>query len=134
MGSSHPYHSPSIINSVIIIIIITIIVVIMNTLHLKYPLVLFGSEGCALILPLILLSPRIIIMIYHCSSTMTNDHFLIIVYATREPLFINVPLNTHSFIHSSLSSTAAMPSAYLSSSPTPPHNDRRRPPCHNYLP
>ena len=56
--------STTIIYSIIIIIII--IVVIMDTLHLKYPLVLFGSEGCALTLqhvPLFLLSPKIIIMI-----------------------------------------------------------------------
>ena len=32
----------------------------METLHLKYSLVLFGSEGSALTLPLFLLSPRII--------------------------------------------------------------------------
>ena len=40
----------------------------------KYPLVLFGSEGSALTLPLFLLLPRII-MLCHCSSTMTKDHF-----------------------------------------------------------
>ena len=43
----------------------------MGTLHLKYHLVLFGSEGSALALPLFLLSPRIIMLCY-CSSTMTN--------------------------------------------------------------
>ena len=53
----------------------------MVTLHLKYPLVLFGSEGSALTLPLFLLSPRII-MICHCSSTMTKDHFLPMSYGT----------------------------------------------------
>ena len=51
----------------------------MDTLHLKYPLVLFGSEGSALTLPLFLLSPRII-MLCHCSETMTKDHFLLIFY------------------------------------------------------
>ena len=54
----------------------------MDTLHLKYPLVLFGSEGSALTLPLFLLSPRII-MLCHCSSTMTKDHFFQIPYGTK---------------------------------------------------
>ena len=35
----------------------------MDTLHLKGLLVLFGSEGSALALPLFLLSPRIIIVL-----------------------------------------------------------------------
>ena len=46
----------------------------MDTLHLKYPLVLDGSEGSALTLPLFRLSPRII-MLCHYSSTMTLYHF-----------------------------------------------------------
>ena len=54
----------------------------METLHLKDPLVLFGYEGSALTLPLFLLSPRII-MLCHCSSTMTKDHFLLISYGTK---------------------------------------------------
>ena len=41
---------------------------------LKYPMVLFGSEGSALTLPPFLLSLRII-MLCHCSSTVTTDHF-----------------------------------------------------------
>ena len=49
----------------------------MDTLHLKYPLVLLGSEGSALTLPLFLRSPRIKTLC-HCSSTMTKDHFFII--------------------------------------------------------
>ena len=49
----------------------------MDTLHLKYPLILVRPEGSALTLPLFLLSPRII-MLSHCSSTMTNEHFLLI--------------------------------------------------------
>ena len=40
----------------------------MDTMHVKDPLVLFGSEGFPLTLPLFLLSPRII-MLCHCSST-----------------------------------------------------------------
>ena len=47
-----------------------------DTMHLKYPLVVFGSEGSALNLPPFLLSPRII-MLCHYSSTMTKDHFLL---------------------------------------------------------
>ena len=54
----------------------------MDTLHLKYPLVLFGSEGYALTLLLLLLSPRVIVLC-HCSSTMTKDHFLMIFYGTK---------------------------------------------------
>ena len=54
----------------------------MDTLHLKDPLVLFGSEGSALTLPLFLLSPRIIIL-SHFSSTMTKDHFSVIYYGTK---------------------------------------------------
>ena len=50
---------------------------------LKYSLVdLFGSEGSALTLPLFLLSPRII-MLCHCSSTITKDHFLMMCYGTK---------------------------------------------------
>ena len=71
----------------------------MDTMHLKYPLVLFVSESSAL--PLFLLSPRII-MLCHCSSTMTKDHFLIIFHGTKCPLCVGVPLNTHSFIHTAL--------------------------------
>ena len=54
----------------------------MDTLHLKYHLVLFGSEGSALTLSLFLLSPRII-MLCNCSSAMTKDHFLVIPYGTK---------------------------------------------------
>ena len=54
----------------------------MDTLHLKYPLVLFGYEGSALTLPHFLLSPRII-MLCHCSSTMTKDHSLVISFGTK---------------------------------------------------
>ena len=46
----------------------------MDTMHLKDPLVLFGSEGSVLTLPLFFLSLRII-MLWHCSSTKTKDHF-----------------------------------------------------------
>ena len=53
----------------------------MDTLHLKYHLVLFGSEGSALTLSLFLLSPRIV-MLCHCYSTMTKDHLLVIPYGT----------------------------------------------------
>ena len=53
-----------------------------DTLHLKEPLVIFGSEDSALTLPLFLLSPRII-MQSHCSSTMTKDHFSVILYGAK---------------------------------------------------
>ena len=45
----------------------------LDTLHLTYPLVRFGSEGSTITLPLFLLSPRIL-MLFHCSSTMTKDY------------------------------------------------------------
>ena len=54
----------------------------MDTQHLKYSLVVLVYEGSALTLPLVLLSPRII-MVCHCSSTMTRDHFLLISYSTK---------------------------------------------------
>ena len=53
-----------------------------GNLHLKYTLVLFGSEGSALTLPPFLLSSRIL-MLSHCSSTMKKDHFLLISYGTK---------------------------------------------------
>ena len=69
----------------------------LDTLHLKYPWVLFGSEGSALTLPLFLLSPRII-MLCHCSSTMKKDHLLLIYHGTKWPLCVGVPLSTYLFI------------------------------------
>ena len=54
----------------------------MDTPHLKDPLVLFGSEGSALTLPLFHLSPTIT-MFCHCSLTMIKDHFEIISYGTK---------------------------------------------------
>ena len=46
----------------------------MDNMYLKDPLVLFGSEGSALSVPLVLLSHRISLLC-HFSSTMTKDHF-----------------------------------------------------------
>ena len=69
----------------------------MGTLHLKSLLVLIGSEGSTLILPLFLLSPSIIMFCY-CSITITEDHFLIIFCSTEYPLCIDVPVNIHSLI------------------------------------
>ena len=43
-------------------------------LYLRYPLVLFGSEGSALTPPLFLSSPRIVLLC-DCSLTMAKDHF-----------------------------------------------------------
>ena len=54
----------------------------MDNLHLKYTLVLFGSEGSALTLPLFLLLYRIIILC-HYSSKITKDHFLVISHDTK---------------------------------------------------
>ena len=71
----------------------------MDTLHLKYSLVLFGSGGSALTLTLFLLWHRII-MLCHCSSTMVKEHFLLISYGTKGPLCVNVPLNTYAFMYS----------------------------------
>ena len=66
----------------------------MDTLHLRYwyPLVLFGS----LVLHFFL-SPRTI-MLCHCSSTVTKDHFLHTSYGTKWPLCVCVPLHIYSFI------------------------------------
>ena len=69
----------------------------MYTLHLKYPLVVFGYEGSALTLPPFLLSPRII-MLCHCSSLMTKDYILLIYHGTKWPFCVEEPLNTCSFI------------------------------------
>ena len=69
-----------------------------DTLHLKDPLVLFGSEGSALSLPLFHLSHRII-MLCHCSSTVTKDHFLVIFYITKWPSFVCRCASKPSFTH-----------------------------------
>ena len=50
----------------------------MDTMHLKDILALIRSEGSALTLPLSLT----IVMLCHCSSTITKDHFLIISFGT----------------------------------------------------
>ena len=70
-----------------------------DTVHSKDPLVLFGFEGFAL--SLFLLLPRVI-MLFH-SSKMTKDHIFEHFYATKWPLCADVPLILHSFIHSFLS-------------------------------
>ena len=72
-----------------------------DTLHLKYPMVNFGSEGSALTRPLFLLSPWII-MLCHYSSTLTKDQFCGNILCTKWPLCVNVPLFIHSFIHVNL--------------------------------
>ena len=64
----------------------------MDTLHLKYPFVLSGSEGSALTIPLFLLSP-IIIMLCHFSLTMTKDHF--VCRCAFKHLFIHAFINTN---------------------------------------
>ena len=69
----------------------------MDTMHLNYQFVLFGSEGSALTPTLFLLSPRIV-MLCHCSSRMTKDHFLVIFHGTKSPLCAAVHLNPHPFI------------------------------------
>ena len=95
----------------------------MDTLHLTYPLVLFGSEGsyshsfffCHL-------------EKYAFSSFFNNakDHFLLISYDTKCPLCVDVPLNTYSFNHSfnsrsderlSVTSTAGFAHAFIISPP-----------------
>ena len=70
-----------------------------DTMHLKEPLVLFGSEGSAPTVRLVLLSPRILC---HFSSTATKDHFLKIVHGTKWPLCANVPLSLYLFFHSQI--------------------------------
>ena len=70
----------------------------MDIRYLRDPLVFFGSEGSAPALPLFLLSPRMI-MLCHCSSAMTKDHFLPISHGIKLPLHFDVPFNTYSFIH-----------------------------------
>ena len=71
----------------------------MVTLHLKYPLVLFGSESSALTLPRFLLSLTII-MLCLCSSAMTKDHFLLNVMAIDG---FCADLSNHSFICNDIS-------------------------------
>ena len=64
----------------------------MDTMHLKGPLVLFGSEGSDLTLPLLLRSLRIIILC-HCTSTKTNDHCLVPSFIHIYKVFNEVSLN-----------------------------------------
>ena len=52
-----------------------------DTLHLKDPLVLFGYQGAALTLLFLLLSRMI--MLCHCSTSMTKDLILLISYGTK---------------------------------------------------
>ena len=97
----------------------------MDSLHLKYPLVLFGSEGSGLTLPLFLLSPRII-MLCHWSSTMTKDHFLLTYHGTKWPLCVDVPLNTYSILTSTScllteSGDAPLMTSHLSKNRHTPH-------------
>ena len=63
-----------------------------DTMHLKDPLVLFGSEGSALTftLPPFLLSLRVI-MLYHFFFNNDIEPLLVIVYGTKQPLCRNVP-------------------------------------------
>ena len=74
----------------------------MDTMLLKYTLVLLGSEGSNLTLPHFLLSATKI-RLCHCFSTITKEHSLEICYGTIWLLCVDVPLNTHSSIHSSSS-------------------------------
>ena len=60
-----------------------------DNMHLNDPLVLLGSEGCTIILPLFLLSYRII-MLCHCSSTITKYQVLVICYDTKWLLYADV--------------------------------------------
>ena len=62
-------------------------------------LVTFRSEGSALTLALFLLSPGIV-MLCHCSSTMTKDHFLMILYMEVNGLCVPMCIKTliYSFI------------------------------------
>ena len=69
----------------------------MVTMYLKYPLVLFGSEGSALNRPLFHLSP-IIIMLYNCSSAMSKDLFLVICYS-KDMASVCQWAFTHALIH-----------------------------------
>ena len=65
----------------------------------KRSLVLFGSEGSAITLPLILLLSRII-MLCNYSSTMTKCHLLLVFYSIKWLVCSDVPLRHHSLIHS----------------------------------
>ena len=64
----------------------------LDTMHLKYPLVLFGFEVSALSLPLFLLSPRI-------NMVKKEEPLLVKCYDTMWPLCADMPLSPHSFIH-----------------------------------
>ena len=68
----------------------------MVTLHLKYPLVLFGYEGSALSLPL-LLSPRRIMLCQFFNYD--KGPLFASICGAGWPLCVDVPLNTYSFIH-----------------------------------
>ena len=61
----------------------------MDTMHLKDPLILFATEDLSHS-PSFLPSFRII-MLSHCSSAITKDHFLVIFYGTECPLCAEVP-------------------------------------------
>ena len=74
----------------------------MDTMHPKDPLVPVGSEGFALAIPLFILS-LCIIMLCHCSLTMTKDHFLVIfgyIMALKGLCVLMCLLNPRSYISS----------------------------------
>ena len=69
----------------------------MDTMQLKDPLVHFVSEGSALTVPLFIPSPRIS-MLCRCSSAVTMEHFLIVLYGTKWPLYADVLSKSYQFI------------------------------------
>ena len=65
----------------------------MDTMYLKDSVVIFGSEGSALILHHLELY---CIMCCHCSSIMKKNQFLVIFYGTKWPLYADVSFIPHS--------------------------------------
>ena len=75
----------------------TYIYLCIDTMHLKYRLVLFGYVSSTLTLPPFLLSFRSI-MLCRCSSIMTKNHFLVIFSGTKWLLCADVPLKPRSLL------------------------------------
>ena len=68
----------------------------MGTRQLNYPLYWSSLDLKALLLLHLFLFLSRIIMLCHCSSTMTKNHFLILFFVTKWPVCVDVPwFNPH---------------------------------------
>ena len=72
---------------------------LIDTMHLKDPLIIVGSDGPALPTPLFHLSSKIN-MLCHCSFTMVKHHALVIFYDTKWLLCADVPSMQAAYTHS----------------------------------